>query len=238
MSADLIRGDCMENDLVYRLLQKCKEYSQNSSCNRRQTGAALVLQTGEIYIATNGRQSDSCKEKGPDYCQRDDNIDTLEYITCPSLCAEGNVMLGALSENKDLTDSTLVTTDFPCQRCKDLIIHFHIGELYFAAYKEGVPRLYEVFYSAQMTSRGVSVNEIIELVSEEGDSECVIRTHKHDPGVEEFALWSTGTSGESWLRLMFDKKYKNRIRQRQLQMQARCEPVPDNFDGILMKVRL
>src|SRR4030042_5408228 len=223
MSADLIRGDCMENDLVYRLLQKCREYSQNSSCNVRQTGAALVLQTGETYIATNGRQSDSCKEKGPDYCQRDKSIDALEYITCPSLCAEGNVMIGALSENNDLTDSTLVTTDFPCQRCKDLIMYFRISELYFAAYKEGEPRFYEGFYSAQMTSRGVSVNEV--LVSEEGDPEYVIRTHKHDPGVEEFALWSTGTSGESWLRLMFDGEYREWIRQRLIQMQARCEPV-------------
>ncbi|MBU4245905.1 MAG: hypothetical protein ABIF85_06795 [Nanoarchaeota archaeon] len=144
----------MANDFILDRYEFLKGYEENSHCNKRHVAALLNL-NGRNYVGVNGDEYCSCKEKGLDFCARDKNYG-LEFVTCPSLCAEGSAILTALfygvdsSEwtvkdaraflenkiaDKALSRGILISTGFPCERCTSMIMDTGIGEVYFGQFK-------------------------------------------------------------------------------------------------------
>ena len=215
-------------DLAKYLFDKCYEISETSTCNKRQIGAVLQLQNGIVIEGSNGSKEDSCKSKGFEYCTRDSSIGTLEFLTCPSYCAEGEAMITAYSQNYDLKNARLFTTGFPCKRCKDLIIHFGIDEVYFSEYKEGAPRFYEELYAAEMTSRGIKVFKMIT-----DKTEYKLQELDFNPEFKDVASRTMVTPGESWIQLFFDKEYKQTMLEVLLMLKAHTHH-PECIDGLVV----
>lgn len=188
------------------MLNRCHELSKTSTCNTYKVGSVLMLHNGREYYGSSGNKIDSCIKKGDNYCARDKSVETLEYLTCPSFCAEGEAILKANVENQNLKGAALFTTGFPCKRCKDLIIHFGIDTLVFSSYKNGHPRLHEDLYASQMISRGIG---IYELNGKNGDSALINTTILQIPDslLEENKI----LSGEFWLKMLFDIDYKSAL---------------------------
>lgn len=220
-------------ELAKPFLDRCYELSKTGTCNIREIGALLQLTNGMVFEGSNGSKEDSCKAKGPEYCTRDKSVGALEYLTCPSLCAEGRTMLDAYILQQDLKNARLFTTGFPCQRCKDLIIHFEIGEVYFGAYKEGYPRLHEMLYAAEMTSRGIKVFECVKT-----EAEYILKEIVFDREFEAFARNAMITPGDAWLSLLLDTGYRTEILAILQDFKNRTEPIPKNFKGVGMRVIL
>ena len=201
----------MEEGLITELFEEAKRSMRLSTCNIRQTGAVLLLQNGSIYGAANGSSVDSCKSKGKDYCQRDNSVDGLEYLTCPSLCAEGSAVITAMNDHGEdaIKESIFISTDFPCDRCKNLIIDYKVGKLYFGGFKENEPRLRDLFFAAQMSAYGVSVNQISESAVTGGKGiKYIIRGHKPDPQLERRAMMSMRNKGQHYVRLILDEGFR------------------------------
>ncbi len=217
----------------YYLFEMCDVLRELSTCNKRQVGAGLQLTNGMVFEGSNGSKEESCKAKGSEYCTRDKSVGVLEYLTCPSLCAEGEPMLDAYILQQDLKNARLFTTGFPCQRCKDLIIHFEIGEVYFGAYKEGSPRMYEDLYAAEMTSRGIKVFEWVKT-----EAEYILKELVFNREFETFARNAMITPGDAWLRLIFDERYRKNIRAILEDFKDRIEPVPENFNELNVRAIL
>jgi deoxycytidylate deaminase len=152
----------MDEELVLSLMAKCFEYSNRSTCNRRRIAAALAFEDGTVYLAANGSPTDPCNEKGIDYCTRtyDSFAELSEYPSCPSPCAEGSVILSAKADGKE--GGTLLTTDFPCERCTSILIDSGIvSELYFGVYKNyGDQRGREFVYELWLSREGIPVYEV------------------------------------------------------------------------------
>ena len=191
---------------VKLFMDLCYEASETSTCNKRQVGAILVLENGRYYDGSNGNKRHSCKAAGPNHCTRDERTFGLEFLTCPSVCAEGEVMLQALFAGEEQGGGRLFTTGFPCERCKDLVIHFGISQVYFSNYKNGQPRLYEALYAAQMVTRGVSLYQYTEM-----DGHPVVERTTFNPDMLSFARMSAITPGDSWLGLMLDPRYRHEV---------------------------
>jgi deoxycytidylate deaminase len=203
----------MNEDLIIGLFEAAKEFSQNSTCNVRQTAAILILPDNTIYMGANGIAEDSCKSKGKDYCQRDNSIKGLEYLTCPSPCAEGAVIAAALKEHgKDaVKKSTLVSTDFPCDRCKDIIIDYEISDFFFGRYKQSEPRERDFLFAAQMHVNGVSVNQICSASG--SDADYSILSIVPDPQLQNMARAAVRNQGELFIRLIGDDRFRQRYAQ-------------------------
>lgn len=150
----------MTHDFISDRFEFLNWYKDFSHCNKRHVAAMLNL-NGRNYVGLNGNRYYSCKEKGPDFCTRDKRYG-LEYVTCPSSCAEGSAILTALFdgvdssewsaeeirtylenkiENKALSGGILITTGFPCERCTSIIMDTGISEVYFGRFKDENPML-------------------------------------------------------------------------------------------------
>ena len=222
-------------ELAKSFLDQCYELSKTSTCNIRELGAVLQTTNGMVFEGSNGSKKYSCKAEGSKYCTRDKSVGALEYLTCPSLCAEGECMLDAYIQKQDLKNARLYTTSFPCQRCKDLIIHFEIGEVYFSIYKEGSPRLYEELYAAEMTSRGIKVVECIKTEAEE----YVLKKIVFDREFESFARNAMITPGDAWLDMFFDTEYRTAIFASLMDLKTkRIKQVPEKFNSVGMRAIL
>ena len=218
---------------VNDLFDRCYELSKTSTCNKRDVGAVLQLSNEDLFEGSNGSKEHPCKLMGPEYCTRDSSVGTLEYLTCPSYCAEGEAILKAYLQEQDLENAKLFTTGFPCQRCKDLIIHFKLGEVYFSTYKNGSPRLFEELYAAEMTSRGIKVFETIETELGYALNKIVF-----ERGFELFARNARITPGESWLKLFLDETYRNNMLHLLQWLKNRTTPIPENFNGLTVQAIL
>ncbi len=213
----------MDEELVIQIFEELKKPEGENLCNKRRIDAALVLSNGEMYGGTNGSIYDSCARKGHDFCRRDYGVGALEYVTCPSPCAEGSAILNAIGpahslsaesiiaalfDEKVLEGSTLISTYFPCNRCRSIIIDAGINELYFGKYKEGKPRLKDAFHAAQMISSGVKIYRILERLNERRSMEPAIKEIDPGPDLKSFTAGKLRTSGEAYIRMLFDKKYR------------------------------
>lgn len=84
-------------------------------------------------------------------------------------------------EEKDLTDSVLVSSDFPCPRCTLLILDSGVREVYFGRFKknrydsEFKPGIREERSIKLMRERGISVRHIFEVMDLKYDRE--LRDH-------------------------------------------------------------
>ena len=195
----------MKESTIIEVYKKTVEYgAAHSTCNKRQVGSALILPDGVMYTGANS-SSDSCMAKGPDFCTRDDSVGDEEYLTCPSPCAEGTVILAALYDDKDVKGSILINTDFPCGRCRSIIIDTGIGELYFAAYKNHEPRLREGFYTDQMINAGVRVSRILKYRDIDGEiKHRVVKLKSYS----RLASMAIRTPGGHYLRMLTDPEYR------------------------------
>lgn len=221
------------------VLNKYKELAKHEGedlCHKRRVDAALILDNGAIYYGTNGCTYDPCTKKGPDSCIREEGV--LEYVTCPSFCAEGNAMIGALGLNYDLINSlnelglnydlvnvmvaalfdekvlegsTLITTGSPCPRCSAIATDAGIKRVYFANYKEKKARLKDALHATEMTSSGVEVYRILQVVDEHGIIEPIIKKIDHGPDLRLFTVGKSRTSGEAYVRMFFDEAYRKGI---------------------------
>lgn len=168
----------MEEYLVRKILQRCEEHSERSTCNKRHVAAALVLpDAGKLCYAINGPE-ESCCEKGPDYCIREQGPGVLNYLTCPSPCAEGRVILTTMEEC-DVRGGIIISTDFPCERCASIIADSGIAELYFGRFKNGQSRPRDWQYIISMTESGVSVNRVLPQGIQHYDNEGVPWSFRH-----------------------------------------------------------
>jgi deoxycytidylate deaminase len=139
-------------------ISRCYTLAEHSTCNRRKVGAIIETKNERRFIGISGSITEPCKNGNSSYCLRKDTLPFLEYITCPSHCAEGAAILDAAKGNAEFEGSKLFTTSFPCQRCKDLIIDFGISELYFNGFKKNDDaREHEKLYVAQMHDHGTKV---------------------------------------------------------------------------------
>lgn len=162
-------------------------------------------------MGANGVADDSCKSKGKDYCQRDDSIKGLEYLTCPSPCAEGAVITAALKDHgrDTVKKSTLVSTDFPCDRCKDIIIDYGITDLFFGRYKESELREKDLLFAAQMHVNGVSVNQICSASGSDADYSIIkIVPIVPDARLQDIARAAVHNQGEFFIRLIRDDRFR------------------------------
>ncbi len=199
----------MDNDLAIRALHQCRTYAARSTCNIRNVGAALFLDDGLVYMATNGTQQDACTLKGKEHCTRDTSIGGLEYLTCPSPCAEGTAIIAALLDDKKVSGSSIVSTDFPCNRCKDILIDYGVKELYFSAtgYTKGEPRLRDLFFAAQMVANGIVVHEIFQA-SRAGKTEYAVQPFIPDEALQRLAERAMRNNGEFYVRQILDSAFR------------------------------
>jgi deoxycytidylate deaminase len=192
----------MQTGLVRAILEKCEKYSEESRCNKRHVASALVFPDGVAYFATNGSPIDPCTEKGKDYCTRkgDGFIETPEYETCPSSCAEGSVIIQAIADGRRTKKGTLVSTDSPCERCTNLIIDSDVvSELYFGDYKNSEMRGRDLMYAIWMTEAGIQVNQVLDNG---------IHTHSNEGISDTFRKFSIRTPGYVYLHQMVDNGIK------------------------------
>tara|TARA_Y100000310_G_C20617610_1_gene781489 strand:+ start:644 stop:1330 length:687 start_codon:yes stop_codon:yes gene_type:complete len=151
----------MDEELVVRLYEHALDMGQRSHCHKLQVGAALVLPDGSVHGGANGSVRESCL--GSDYCSRSEDP-RLQYLTCPSACAEGTAIIGALHgrdyDYSSLKGGEIVTTIFPCDRCVDLIIGLELDAVYFGSFKNGVPRPIRLYHVKQMEARDLKVFKI------------------------------------------------------------------------------
>ena len=142
-------------------------------------------------------------------------------------------MLKAYLQEQDVENAKLFTTGFPCRRCKDLIIHFGLCEVYFGAYKKGTPRLFEELYAAEMTSRGIKVFELVKTESDHTLNEIVFEKE-----FETFARNAMITPGESWLQLFFDEDYRNSVLHLLQGLKDKTTPSSETFNGLTIQARI
>lgn len=244
----------MDEELVIQIFEELKKQEGESLCNKRRIDAALVLSSGEIYRGTNGSIDDPCTGKGHDFCRRDYGVGALEYVTCPSPCAEGSAILNAIGpahslsaesiiaalfDEKILEGSTLISTYFPCDRCRSIIIDAGINELYFGKYKEGKPRLKDAYHAAQMIQSGVKVYRILERIDECGITEHLIKEIDPGPDLKSFTVGKLRTSGEAYIRMLFDKNYRKYITDMAKFLEENLEPfITIDDDCLILKPRL
>lgn len=192
----------MQEDMLRALLRACEDYKENSTCNKRKIGAALVFPDGIAYFATNGSPIDHCTEKGKDYCTRkgDGFIEMPEYESCPSPCAEGSVVIMARLDGRKTKEGTLISTDFPCERCTNIIIDSdNVSGLYFGDYKKGNMRGRDLVYAMWMTENGITVNHL-------ADDRLYVHSNEGIPYT--FRKFSIRTPGGAYLRQMLDNGIK------------------------------
>lgn len=186
--------------IVKTFIDKCYEIAETSTCNKRKTGAILELPNGGIFFGSSGSKGEPCNTVGQNYCARNSTFSLLEYLTCPSPCAEGDAMLYALDAKLKLSGSKLFTTGFPCQRCKDFIIGFGISEVYFNGYKENSIREHEKIYVAQMVSQGTKVFHL----DDQGKLEQLVATDNEIKESKKEEIYAV----EFWMELMFNKEFR------------------------------
>ncbi len=201
----------MDNDLAILAYIAAIANSDLSTCNKRQVGSTLLLPDGSLYLGTNGSKENSCKEQGAQFCTRDkSSIGELEYLTCTSPCAEGSTIIEAILDGKDLRGGVMVSTGFPCSRCRSLIIETGISELYFGNYKDKIPRLKDQLYMTQMICSGVDVYKILESMDSEDIKYKVIEIQPI-PELISFAQMGMRSSGFHYLRELMDEDYKKQM---------------------------
>ncbi len=199
---------------VLDIYKKLDKHEGEDFCYKRRVDAELVFSNGDSYRGVNGCSTDPCTRKGPDFCTRKDGIGDLEFLTCPSPCAETWIVIEAIRDGKDFEDfedCDMITTGFPCKRCVSVIIDLKIPRLSFGNYKEEIPRVSDWYYLAQMTAVGVEANQIIKRphLDEKKMYEAVrIKPAKH---MEEFTLNKFRKSGWHYLQLLLDEVYRNEI---------------------------
>ncbi len=190
----------MDERLIIKAFEKASEIAGSSTCNVRHVGSVLVLADGHAYAAANAKEN--CIAQGPDFCTRDSSVGDLEYLTCPSPCSEGAVIAGALFDELDVRNGTVVSTDFPCGRCRSILIDYRIGELYFANFKDGEPRMRDMFYATQMVHAGMRVGRIVQ------DGTDYSITPLDVSAFSSLASTAIRTPGEHYIRLMTDTEYR------------------------------
>ncbi len=154
----------MQKEMAKAILTECEKWTEKSTCNKRHIGSALVFPDGIAYFATNGSMSNPCTEKGKAYCTREgDGFKEMpEYFTCPSPCAEGSTIISALKDGRKERNGAIVSTDFPCERCTNLLIDSGIvSELYFSGFKDNKLRGRDYVYQIWMAREGISMNIVI-----------------------------------------------------------------------------
>lgn len=223
------------------MLDKSHQLSQLSTCNKRQVGAVVELSSGRIFGGSSGGKGEQrCNAKGPGYCTRDDRIDLLEYLTCPSLCAEGDAMIAATGAKKladfqegMLAGARIYASGFPCQRCRGLMLYFHVGEVIFEEFKTGSAREHESIFIEQMLQSGIRIKQLkrvedgtkLEDITTGGASAARLTKMIEPP-----------LPGEYWLTLMFDQNFRNREYQKLTWFQKNFSPVfdkPGQYHSVL-----
>lgn len=221
----------MDADLAVAVLNECYASLSSSTCNKRQVAAALFLAEGTKYLEANRSGSHPCSLKGADYCIREEGVGDLEYLTCPSPCAEGRMVAMALFAKKETKGSTMVSTDFPCRRCRSIIIDYGVKELFFAEYHDKEPRLRDIYFADQMVANGVSVNRIVKVQTQEGKLEQRIFPHRGNRS--SLAQMGMRTSGEYYMRLILDPGFRQQELKLLLELRAQ-HPMPEGFKGTVM----
>jgi deoxycytidylate deaminase len=185
------------------LLDKCYEIGKASTCNKMQAGALLELPDSTILFGSSGSKLKPCTMNGTEYCLLKDTIPMLEYLTCPSYCAEGVAMLAALDRGASLEGGKLYTTKFPCRRCKDLIINLGIKEVYFNSNKTTRLSEKEQVYATQMILKGVNV---LHLKSDSTLEKLVEKREAFNAAIDGPIMPT-----EFWLQMMLDKEFQGKM---------------------------
>jgi deoxycytidylate deaminase len=203
---------------VKMMIERCHYASKKSTCRTQQIGAVLdICNPSTFQVSSKSREASYSYESSPDLvflgsngskaepcieCTMDTSVPGLEYLTCPSMGAEGDVMTRAFNNTKDLRNAKLFTTGTPYDRlCKDLIIGFKIGEVYFNDQNNGVPNKQENIYIAQMALNGVKLFQLKDEELEEivADSENLSAAKdKNIMPVESVEFWQNVFHDESY----------------------------------------
>lgn len=111
-------------------MEIAKLTSERSNCCKRKVGCVIVKETRILSLGYNGtpRGLKNCFEGGCDRCNRKDSCG-INLDTCVCLHAEENALLFA--DKKNLVDSTLYATLFPCIGCTKKIIQCRIKRIVF-----------------------------------------------------------------------------------------------------------
>jgi deoxycytidylate deaminase len=202
----------LQAPLVQGLIRECYRIAQSSTCNTRKMGAILELpRAGEIFYGSSGSKTMPCKNNGPEFCLRGNrngtpdtirgtDFELLEYLKCPSHCAEGEAILKALVRHLSFSESRLFITGLPCRRCTELISGLGIPEVYFNGFKEESIRPHERQYVAQMASNGTKVvhldnsGKLNQLKPTNKEKEASKRVRMHDV--------------DFWKNAMLDEKFR------------------------------
>jgi deoxycytidylate deaminase len=202
----------LQAPIVQGQIRDCYKIAESSTCNKRKMGAILELRlAGEIFYGSSGSKTMPCKKQGPEYCQRGNgngtpdtvrgtDFELLEYLKCPSHCAEGEAILKALVRRLSFNDSRLFITGLPCRRCTELISGLGISEVYFNGFKENSIRPHERHYVAQMVSHGTKVfhldnsGKLMPLMPTNKEKEASKRVRMHDV--------------EFWKHIMLDERFR------------------------------
>ena len=197
----------MRNKTAVEIMETLLKYKEKSTCNKRKVAAALYF-PGEIYyIASyNGDHLNPCTDKGQDYCTREDGPFLKEFLTCNSFCAEGYIIIDALKDEKELKDSTLITTDFPCERCTELIIGNKIPRLIFGQYKRGsYPWKGEGLRTYKLSAHGIDLFHLFQALDMREDKpkqEFVIERVNFTTSWSIFERGMKVGSTEYWMKTM------------------------------------
>ncbi len=166
--------------------QQLPQHALGSTCNKRKVAAALVFPDGMAFFGSSGSKQHSCTSRGRDYCTRSES---LEYATCPSPCAEGETFIAAVRAGRDLRQSTVISTDLPCERCKNIIIDCGVESLYFGMFKEGEEmRLRDAYYVEQMVLHHDAVIQILPAA----DGFRFVNYHSSGGNFSKFAMRNNG----------------------------------------------
>ena len=91
--------------------------------------------------------------------------------------------------------------------------------------------MYEDFYAAEMTSRGIKIFKLDKTEANYKLTEIVF-----DKEVEAFARRNSLALLESWLRLFFDEKYRKTMLKLLMDLKSRAAPPPKNFQGLSLRM--
>ena len=143
------------NDYNLKFMIKACKSSYNSTCYKRNIGAILVKDNTILSYGYNGAKPCYIHCKGDselslNYCywkkkaydrskQIGLDISTTEYVVlkrefralCLSSCAERLAIRNAINSNKDVKNSILYCTTFPCTSCAKAIRDYGISKVYY-----------------------------------------------------------------------------------------------------------